>query len=350
MSSDKSELRKIREFQKGKSGPLYWIRLAGENMATVICIMIPMLLVALIWTDTQLPELGWGLASEALLTVVLFMWAEDATTRSGATVGVIDEKYLESRSRYREARAAGKERGIFQLDVFCLWQIDVELETARRNMCRALKLKWRDYKKIYADMDMDALEREHGKILAGKVRTVNSLEPIELTADMLLYETGGNRFKRGGIPIGAEEYVDKETRGFKHIVISSLTTAFTVALNFVFSGEASWALIVYTIVKLIALFWRMMKGYEKGVNAYVKVGVMHLDAKSEYWDKYVEYIETQAYLEIEKIYAEDDLPGNCVGRNTWGEYIRNTREKMAERLGRRAEEEKAAEEIVEAAS
>ena len=350
MSSDKSELRKIKEFQKRQSGPLRWIRLAGENMATVICIMIPMLLVTLIWTDTKLPEFGWGLASEAVLTIVLFMWAEDATTRSGATVGVVNEKYIEARNRYRNARAAGKERGVFSLDIFCLWQIDVELETARRNMCRALKLRWREYKQIYAEMDSDDLRKKNGKIIAGKVRTVNSLEPIELTADMLLFETSGNRFKRGGIPIGAEEYVDKETRSFKHVVISALTTAFTVSLNFVFSDGASWALIVYTVVKLIALFWRMMVGYEKGVNAYVKVGVMHLDAKSEYWDKYVEYMDTQIYIEIEKTYAEDDLPGNRVGRNTWGEYIRDKRERMAERLGRREEEEKAAEEIAEAAS
>lgn len=356
MASERSELRRIKEFQNKQTGPVYWIRLAGENMGTVICIMIPMLLVGLIWTEARLPKIGWGLGAEALLTVVLFMWAEAATTRSGATVGVIDEKYIESRNRYREARTSGKDRGVFQLDVFCSWQIDVELENAKRAMCRALKLRWKDYDETYAGMDSTELERKYGKVLAGKVRTVNSMEPIELTADMLLSETGGSRFKRGGIPISAEEYVDKETRGWKHLVISAITTAFTVSMSFVFSGDASWALVVYTAVKIIALFWRMLRGYEKGVNAYIKVGVMHLDAKSDYWDKYVEYIDTEIYLEVEKMYAEG-TGGNRIGGNTWGEFIKARAERIAatckdvaERHGRHVENASQTETAGEAAS
>ena len=278
-------------------------RTIGQNLSFYVCIMIPVLLVGLIWTDTSLPTFGWGLISDGLLTVVLFVIGERSMLNVGVMGGKLDDEYLETRRNFRELVAKVKAIGILMMDPFCDWQIDVELIRAKRVRLRRIGIKYDKYVAEYEGKTFAELKEAVGMEKATKITEINHLKPIDLNPDLLLTEGYGNRDRRD-IPDGAEKHIEKKKHGKVGLLVSVLTAVFTVAVTLALTEDVTLARVLYTAVKLIALLYRMAKGYNEGAKAYNTMEVRHLTAKIEYLTEYVEFMANKLYLQIADDYPE----------------------------------------------
>lgn len=282
----------------------------GQNLSLYVCILIPVLLVGLIWTETSLPTFGWGLLSDALLTVALFVIGERAMISVGIEGGKLDDEYLAVREKFRETVAKVKGLGVLMLEPFCDWSIDQELIHAKRTRLRRLGIKYEQWVAEYEQMPFDELKAAFGVETAAKLMEIKHLKPIDLDPDLLLTTGYGSKHRRY-IPDGAEIYVEKKRYGKVGIVISALTALFTVAVTIALTEDVTIARVLYTAVKLIALLYRMSNGYNNGAKAYNTMEVRSLTAKIEYLDEYMEFLGKKLYLQIADQYPQIHLLTNA---------------------------------------
>ncbi|MBE6693376.1 MAG: hypothetical protein E7589_01240 [Ruminococcaceae bacterium] len=278
-------------------------RMIGQNLSLYVCLMLPVLLIGLIWTDSSLPKFGWGLLSDGIITVLMFVIGERAMLQIGTTSGKLDDEYFHERSVYKALVERVKGIGTLLLDPYCDWQTDVELEQARRIRCRRLRVDYKEYLEKYSNKSLDELKQILRPDLALKIHAINALEPIDLTAEILLTD-GLNKYGRGGVPVGGDEYVEQKKFGRKGLIISVLTAVFTVGISLTMTKDITLARVIYTFLKLTALLFRMASGYTNGVKAYNTVEVRHLQAKIRYLQAYVEFIEKKIYRSIAERYEQ----------------------------------------------
>ena len=282
----------------------------GQNLSLYVCIMIPVLLVGLIWTETSLPTFGWGLLSDALLTVVLFVIGERAMITVGIAGGKLDDEYLATREKFHETVAKVKALGVLLLEPFCDWSIDRELIHAKRTRLRRLGIKYEQWVNEYESMTFEDLKAAFGVETAAKLIEIKHLKPIDLDPDLLLTAGYGSKQRRN-VPDGAEIYIEKKRYGKVGILISALTAAFTVAVTLALTEDVTIARVLYTSVKLIALLYRMANGYNNGAKAYNTMEVRSLTAKIEYLDEYMEFLGKKLYLQIADQYPQIHLLTNA---------------------------------------
>ena len=278
-------------------------RIFGANLALYVCIIIPVILIGLIWTDTSLPKLGWGLLSDGILTVFLFFLAEYSMIQLGTDGGRLDDEYCEYHKKYISLTEKVRERGVALMYPFCEWQIDLEYETYIKERLRRVKISYIDWSDKYRFMSAEELKSELGIKRGLQISEINAIEPIELTPDMILTD-GRRRSGRGGVSECAEDYIDRKKRNPKHILIGSLTAVFTVSVVLTLTGDISLTRVLYTLVKLAALFFRMSSGYNAGARAYNTVEVLHLQSKIALEYSYMEYIDKKLYLKFGDKYGD----------------------------------------------
>ena len=282
------EMQERQKLRNDKSK--YWAAVIGQNMSMAVCLMIPVFLVALIWTDTTLPKLGASLAMDTLLTAALFIFAEWAAIGVGIPSGKLDDDFLAMEEAFKNRKAEIKARGILKMGVFCDWQIDDELVGAKKAYCRKYKIDYKQYRSTMAHMTEQELIDGYGKVKGRLIHKINCLEPIELTPELILGEQ--RKGLRGGISIAGEDYVDEQKYGKAKLARSVLTIVFTVGIGFAFSPGVTWGKIVFTIYRLIAVLIRMKTGFDKGAKAYNQVQVEHRESQIYYMDKYEEFLNT----------------------------------------------------------
>lgn len=273
----------------------YWTAVIGQNMSLAVCFMIPVFLITLIWTETTLPNLGASLAMDTLLTAALFVFAEQSAINVGVPSGRLDDTYLAIEAAFQARKAEIKKKGILKMDVFCEWQIDEELEGAKKAYCRKYKIDWKTYQEKMACKSEQELINDYGKVKGKMIWKINSLDPIELTPELILGES--RRGLRGGISIAGEEYVEKEKYSGSKIAKTILTIVFTVGIGFTFSPGITWGKVAFTIYRLIAVFIRMKVGFDRGAKAFHTVEVKHRESQIWYIDMYDEFLETKGLYE-----------------------------------------------------
>lgn len=294
--------RELREKQRNEAVKKM-AKTVTQNLYTYLCIAIPLLLICTIWTDFTLPSLGWGLAGDGVLTVILMVVGERVMVKVGAFGGKLDDEYLEAKKRYKIAVAEAKKRCVPLLTSFCEWQIDVEFERAKRSRCSRLRIKYEDYIRLYEGKKLDELKQALPLEKAVQVDLINRMEPIELTPDMLLYECS-RREERHEITISGEEYEETKMYGKKGLLISVVTCVICIGLPITWVGGATLSRIVYTLGKLAVLLYRMCKGYGEGAKAYHTVEVRHLNSKSDYLEDFVQFFDQKQYLTIANEYTQ----------------------------------------------
>lgn len=287
------EMQARQKLQNDKSK--YWAAVIGQNMSLAVCFMIPVFLITLIWTETTLPELGASIAMETFLTAALFIFAEWSAINVGIPSGKLDDEYLAIQAAFAARKAAVKARGILKMGVFCDWQIDEELVCAKKILCRRLKIDWNTYRADMAHKSERELIETYGRIRGREIHRINTLDPIELTPELILGERRDNG--RGGISMSGDDYVAKQKYGKLNLTKSVLTIVLTVGIGFVFAPGVTWGKIVYTIYRLIAVFIRMKVGFDKGARAYNQIEVKHRESQIYYMDKYEEFLDTAGLYE-----------------------------------------------------
>lgn len=274
-----------------------------QNLYTYLCVAIPFLLIATIWTDFTLPKVGWGLLGDGILTVVLMVVGERLMVKVGTFGGKLDDEHTAAKARYKTARAEAKKRGIALMTPFCDWEIDQEFERARRARCSRIRVKYSTYTEMYEGKTLGQLKEMLPAEKAIAIDQINRMEPIELTPDILLYNCG-RRQDRRDIPESGEDFEERKIVGKKGLLVSVITCLICVGLPLTWCGDVTVARVIYTIGKLAVLLYRMFKGYDDGAKAYHTIEVKYLDTKSEYLEEYVDFIDTKKYLQIANEYTD----------------------------------------------
>lgn len=304
LKTEPTRIEAMQERQKLRNDKSkYWAAVIGQNMSLAVCLMIPVFLITLIWTETSMPELGASLAMETFLTAALFIFAEWAAINVGIPSGKLDDDYIRIQEVFARRKTEVKARGILKMGVFCDWQIDEELIAAKKAMCRKLKIDWKTYRSDMAHLTEAELIDQYGKLRGREIGRINKLEPIELTPELILGER--RESWRGGISISGDDYVDRQKYGKAKLARSVLSIVLTVGIGFAISPGVTWGKIVYTIYRLIAILIRMKMGFDKGARAYNQIEVKHRESQIYYMDKYEEFLDTDGlYEKVADKYSE----------------------------------------------
>lgn len=302
VESSKANMRqeKQREYNN-KSKAI--AKMIGENMLWYVCALIPALLVCFIWTETSLESFGKNLISDAVITVVLFLVAGNSAAKLGLIGGKMDDDYVSIHNTYLDMREVIYKAGIILMDAFCLWQVDVEYDMYMRRRCKKIGITLEEFEAKYRDMPFEDLKNKFGAVKAGKIELLKSIEPIELTPEILLTDgRAGN--DRGGVTESGEEYFDKKTKDWRNVILTCVCAIFTISFSFMMTEDVSFARIVYTVCKLIMLGVRMYTGYSKGAKAYNTVEPRHISSKIQYFNLYLEYLDKKIYKSFGNKYGD----------------------------------------------
>ncbi len=294
---------KLSNFQtKYNSASKSIAQLLGTNMALFIALLLPMFLIGTVWTDFGAPEFGIKFLSEGIVTVVLFVIGESLMMRVGSDGGKLDKDYIAARDEFASLVDKANEVGTMLMAIFCEWQIDLELKQATDARLRALRMTKEDVEKA-KQMTRGEIIKKYGKKKAFKLFEIYRLEPIELSPEVLLYDTAYDN-SRGGVPIGGERYLHKKMTSPKMVLSCIFTGLVTVSVVITLTADASFSRVMYTVFKLIILLFRMASGYNAGAKAFNTVEARQLKAKSTYLRQYVRFMEEKTYLKIGDKYGD----------------------------------------------
>lgn len=286
-SREKIKEHRQKEFNhKQKS----FVKLVGENLAAYACVLIVVLLIGFIWTDIGLSLDVTTFIIESIISVVLFIAAEFLTSKIGTNGGRLDELYVKNHTEYLELRKTVVSAGITLMGKFCECQIEEEYDQYIRKKCKEYRLDYNDYINKYSKMSYKQLKKIFKKRGAITILGLNKAPRIELTPDMLLTD-GKVRGERGGIPISGEEYVERHTTGFWHILLAVVVAILTVLPAFSLTDDVTIGRVVYTGFKIAMLLYRMYTGYSRGAKAFNTIEPRHLQVKIKYFNLYLEFLK-----------------------------------------------------------
>ena len=222
-------------------------------------------------------------------------------TSLGGDGGRLDPDYIETKKEYESLVARATELGTMLLSIFCEWQIDLEMEQAVLYKLRLMRMTYKDYEAV-EDLSKEELESKFGKIKAAKIMEINNLKPIELNEAILLYD--GEKTVRGGVPESADGYLHSKKHIIETVIACIFTGLLTVTVVISMTSDVSFARVIYTVLKLVMLLFRMAKGYNRGARAYNTIQVKNHKAKCNYLRMYERFVQDKTYLKLGDKYGD----------------------------------------------
>lgn len=277
--------------------------LFGTNMALFVCLLLPIFLVGTVWTDFGAPKLTLKFISEGIVTVALFIVGESLMMRVGADGGKLDIEYTSARDELAALIDKVNGVGTMLMNIFCEWQIDMELKQATESRLRLLRMTPEELEEVRKTMDRGQIIKAFGQKKALRIFDYYKLEPIELSDTVLLYDDSLDR-SRGGVPIGGERYIRNKMLSPRMILSCIFTGLVTVSVVMTLTSDATFSRVMYTIFKLIILLFRMALGYNAGAKAYNTVEARQLKAKSHYLREYLRFLDEKTYLKLGDKYGD----------------------------------------------
>ena len=156
------------------------------------------------------------------------------------------------------------------------------------------------------EMPYKELKEKYGKKKAKKIMELKELDTVDLNEAVLLYDSTKDGLARGGVPISGDEYIYKKTHSPVMLITAIFSGLLTVAFAPALASDISFAKVIYTVLKLVVLLFRMAQGYNIGATAYNNIEVKQLRAKSHYLRSYLRFVEDKTYLKLEDKYGDID--------------------------------------------
>ena len=294
---------KLSDFQgKYNASSKSIVHYLGTNIALYICILIPLALIGFIWTDFGMPVVGLKFISEGIVTVALFIIGEVMMMSIGSNGGKLDPEYTAARNEFKALLAEVDKVGTLLLSVFCEWQIDVELEQAVISRIRPLHLTKAEWDMV-KDMPFRDLKKKYGRKKAKRILALNRLSPVEISEALLLYDNTDD-LTRGGVPISGAVYLRNKMRSPQMVLGSIFAGLLTISVAIAMTQDVSMARVIYTLFKLIVLFYRMASGYAMGAKAFNTIEVRQIKAKCNYLRQYIKFVVDKIYLNLGDQYGD----------------------------------------------
>lgn len=280
------------------------VKIIGSNLTLFVCLLLPFLLIGFIWTDFGVPTLDVRLMSDGIVTLAMFVIGEILMIQVGTTGGKLDDDYVDARKEFDRLVKAAHDVGTMFMSVFCDWQIDNEMNQATATRLRYLRLTKEDWNKV-KDMPHHLLVQKFGFKRAERIMELNRLEPVELNESILL-SNNADALSRGGVPLSGEEFIYKKTHSAGMYTKAVFAALVTISVAITLTSDISFSRVMYTAFKLIILLYRMAQGYDVGAKAYNTVEVKQLNAKNNYLQQYLKFVENKTYLKLGDKYGEID--------------------------------------------
>ena len=312
---DRDEYKRFKQKERNINQKKF-AKLLGENFASFALLAIMALMIGFIWIEARIFTNWTKFIGDAVVTVTLYLLADVCSASIGAQGGKLDDDYIKCHNEYLSLRDRVRQAGISMMDMFCDWQIDVEYEYYIRRRCKDLKIDYKEYMENYRGKTLEELkglfplesvkeEEFKGMVFGGirnaktsskaaKIFSLNQIEHIDLTPDILMTD-GSVKNRRGGVGIGAEDYVKKHTTGVKHIIITAVFAIVAAIPVFSLIDEFSVAMVIYTIFKIALMLYRMYRGWSRGAKGYNTVEPKHLQDKIKYLYLYLEFLDKRIY-------------------------------------------------------
>ena len=305
ISMEKTYEEKSRERNEASK---YLSSVIGNNLSFWLCCAIPFLTILFVWVDTSLPKLGWALLGEGLPVVLLMVIGERLMVGIGAKSGKTDEAFLNTCLLYRTNKKKTLQScGRMRAYDFCEWYTEKEYQETFRKNCRKMRISPEDYKERICKMKPGQLIMKYGlgPRLFG-ILNLARLDYIYLTPDMIFdEETDG---KQRGIGESGEERVYKKTWGVKGIFMAAVTAACSVSIAMTLVKDPSWHRVLYTVIKVVVILYRMARGFNDGAMAFNKVEVARKNQQIKFLGLYFEYCEEKGGVRINEVSPELDAP------------------------------------------
>lgn len=293
---------KVESFQKKYNiNQKNFAHILGKNLTLFICMLVPLLLIAFVWTDFKEIIISTKMFSDGIITVMLFTVGEMMMSRLGAEGGRLDTEHIEAKSVFNGLLEEVGKVGTMLIGAFCEWQIDVEMEQAIHFRLRMLRISPKEWESLKEKTPTELTER-YGKKKARKILEIINLKPIELNESILLYN--GEYAERGGVPISGDAYLHSKKSIIETVVACIFTGLLTVTVVVTLTSDITYARVVYTVFKLTMLLFRMAKGYDRGAKAYNTIEVRQYKAKSNYLRQYLKFMEEKTYLRLGDKYGD----------------------------------------------
>jgi hypothetical protein len=302
ISRDDIKEDKRREFNKRQKTLM---KVVSENVASYALLLILALLIGFIWTDIGIFISFDRFIGDALVTVILYILADLFASYNGAKGGRLDDEYITVHKEYLTLRETVIKAGITLMDTFCDLQIEREYELYLKQRCRELEIEYKTYLDEYRGKSLEELNTLLPGDVAVKVFALNQTKRIELTSDMLLTD-GKSKRERGGLPVSGQEYIERHTVGWQHIIMTALFAIVAAVPTFSMAREVSLGMVLYTLFKITLMLYRMYMGFSRGAKGYNTVEVVYLQAKIKYLNLYLEYLRN-ATNEVKKIDAVEKV-------------------------------------------
>lgn len=280
------------------------VQIIGSNLTLFVCLLLPFLLIGFIWTDFGVPTLDVRLMSDGIVTLALFVIGEILMIQIGATGGKLDDEYVTACNEFDRLVKEAHKIGTMFMSVFCEWQIDNEIKQATATRLRYLRFTKDEWDKI-KDMPYKQLVKKFGFKKAEKIMELKHLEPVELNESLLLFNNG-DALSRGGVPLSGEEFIYKKTHSAGMYTKAVFAALVTISVAITLTSDISFSRVMYTAFKLIILLYRMAQGYDVGAKAYNTVEVKQLNAKNNYLQQYLKFVENKIYLKLGNKYGDID--------------------------------------------
>lgn len=261
----------------------------GNNLSFWICCAIPFLTILFVWVDTSLPKLGMALLGEGLPVILLMVIGERLMVGIGARSGKTDREYVKICEQYEGIKGGVLQVcGRFKATDFCEWYIEEEYKETRRKRIRKLRISPQEFDDRVQHMKTGQLLSRFG--LGPRfwgILNVKRLEYIYLTPDMIFDEDTGTNQR--GMGESGDEHVYRKTWGLKGILIAVITAACSVSIAMTLVSDPSWHRVLYTVIKLLVILYRMARGFNDGAQAYNKVEVAHKKQQIKFLELYDEF-------------------------------------------------------------
>lgn len=275
--------------------------IVGKNLTLFVCMLLPLILIAFVWTEFGELVFHTKMIADGVLTVCLFVVGEVMMARLGTDGGKMDTEYITAKGEFEKVLHNVQNIGTMLLGIFCDWQIDVEMEQAIYYRLRLLRMTPKQFEEV-KHLGKKELEDKFGKEKGRKVFEIIQLKPIELNEAILLYD--GEHIARGGVPESGDAYLRKKSHVITTIIACLFTGLLTVTIAITLTEDITFARVVYTMFKLTMLLFRMAKGFDRGARAYNTVEVRYYKAKTNYLQQYEKFVEDKIYLKLGDRYRD----------------------------------------------
>ena len=260
------------------------------NIVMVACVIIA----ALLFLGDLKLSFG-SMLNASLLVAIIFLIASIAyrtNYQKGMFSAMKDEEYEKVKEAYESVKNQIYVMGLAPgLSDYCLRYVEKDLRAYRTAILSDACIQYEAYERDFMDKSYQKLKASGvSKRVAKCISRANKAKAIKLNTSMLL-TSGSSAHKRRGLGMST---ITKRKIDFSFNILSrSVTTLLsgTVVVDVIINP--SWQALAQWLIRMIAVFWAAVSGYNAGTKNILETTVSYLSRKTEILKVFIAWYEKE---------------------------------------------------------